>query len=156
MFAQLLKHSTTLLINQNCSFWLLACCKILIESVIPIRALQGLKDFVDTNTRIVHKLWDLNLNARKIEDGTADVSGVLPDLLVDTATSGMPSIGRGGSSANTDAAPRRGCDLGTDASALGVDSKIGQLSESDLKRLHDEVRLCFDYCKMFFTHEMFQ
>ena len=111
----------------------------LIEPVILIHALQGLKDFVDTNTRIVHKLWDLNLNARKIEDGTADVSGVLPDLLLDTGTAGIPTIGCGGSSGNTGAAPRQRCDLGTDTGDLRVDGKVGQLSESDLKRLHDEV-----------------
>ena len=86
----------------------------------------------------MHKLWDLNRNARNIEDGTADVSCVLPDLLVDTAMSGRPTIGCGGS-ANTDAAPHQRRDLEPDAGDLGMDDEVGHLSESDLKRQHDEV-----------------
>ena len=42
LFAQLLKHSTTLLINKICSFWLLACCKILLCDYDPFIVIVGL------------------------------------------------------------------------------------------------------------------
>ena len=101
-----------------------------------------------TNSKIVQKLWDLNKNARDIVDSrpNADVSGVLPDSYVGITAAVTRDVISKDSATSTDAAQLGSCavrcDLGTDSSDLGVDEKadvIGELSESDLKKKHDEV-----------------
>jgi len=97
---------------------------------------QGLEDFVATNTKIVQKLWDLNKNARDIADGRPTT--------VDSSTTGHTLTTFTDSATSPDASPQRhcavSCDLGTDTSDFGENTKIGVLSESDLKRKHDEER----------------
>ena len=98
-----------------------------------------------TNPKIVQKLWELNKNARDIADGrptTVDSSTTEETLTTFTDSATSP-----------DASPQWhcavSCDLGTDTSDLEENTKVGVLSESDLKRKHDEVRyraeMCFYY-----------
>ena len=95
-----------------------------------------------TNTKIVQKLWELNKNARDIADGRPTT--------VDSSTTGQTPTTFTDSATSSDASPQWhcavSCDLGTDTSDLGENTKVEVLSESDLKRKHDEVRYLAEMC----------
>ena len=88
-----------------------------------------------TNTKIVQKLWELNKNARDIADGRPTT--------VDSSTTGQTPTTFTDSATSPDASPQQHCAVSCD---LGENTKVEVLSESDLKRKHDEVRYLAEMC----------